>query len=133
MSRDDRKISRQKLFSWKALSIFWNNVAFSIFLTGMVSQIQNCNLTKKFPLSCFDDIWGYKSVSKPALKLVENSPSKHEIIHSDISPLKISVLSSQERNKLHSLEMCIKWSSFFWPTLVVPCDHGYISSSLTSA
>lgn len=81
MSRDDRKIIRQKLFSWKALKCFLEQyIAFGIFLTGMASQIQNSNLTNKFSSSCFDDIWGYKSVNKPALKLVENSLLKLHLI-----------------------------------------------------
>lgn len=64
------------LFSWKALKCFLEQYAFSIFLTGMVSQIQNSNLTNKFPSSCFDDIWVNKSVSKPAMETGRDFSSK---------------------------------------------------------
>lgn len=50
------------------------------FLRGWCLRFRTEILTNKFPLFCFDDFWHYKSVSKPVLILVENSPLKLHLI-----------------------------------------------------
>lgn len=92
------KLADKSYSPGKHWNIFWNNVAFGIFLTGMVSQIQN----QQVPFILFWWHLGYKSVSKFALKLVENSPLK---LHLSMGQYAVIFLLLKYQFSLHRREI----------------------------